>query len=308
MDTMRVVFAGSPPVARTVLEALVKAGVNIVGVITQPDRPVGRKQIVTPTAVSQVAGEMGLPTETPANADALVDSLNRLQPDLVIAVAYGRLLTRAHLNIPPLGWWNLHFSLLPAWRGATPVQHALLAGDKTTGVTVFHIDEGLDTGPVLNQRAVPIEPFVDAGALLNQLAELGAAVLVETLGALQDGTLTPTPQQGTPSHAPKLTREDGRLDFGQPAAEVFRRWQAVTPEPGAFTSLVGREGGLRVLHARPSPDVVDLAPGEVAQRGGRVFVGCGRGALELLRVQPAGKRDMPAMDWWRGAGEGAHCG
>ena len=305
---MRLVFAGSPDVAAQVLTALLEAGVTISGVISQPDRPVGRKKILTATPVSQLALDRGIELHRPHTSEELRDSLEALSADLVIAVAYGRILRREHLDIPTHGWWNLHFSLLPAYRGATPVQHALLAGERTTGVTVFRIDEGLDTGEILGQRRHHIEPFCTAGELLTELGALGATLLAELLESQEAGELHSYPQSGQASFAPKLEREDGRLDFHLPVAEVFRRWQAVTPEPGAFTPLRGRDGGLGIVHARPSPDGFDLTPGEIDTRDARVLVGCARGALELITVHPAGKRPMSALDWWRGAGQGAHCG
>ena len=308
MNTMRVVFAGSPDVAAQVMAHLLNSGVTLSAVISQPDRPVGRKKVVTATPVSQLAEQRGIELYRPEDGKQLTETLRQLRPDLVVAVAYGRILRSEHLEIPAHGWWNLHFSLLPAYRGATPVQHALLAGERTTGVTVFRIDHGLDTGDILGQRQHGIEPFSTAGDLLHQLGTLGAQLLVELLALQAKGALQSRSQEGEPSFAPKLDRDAGRLDFHRPVAEVFRRWQAVTPEPGAFTPLRDRSGGLGIVTARPSPDVVDLEPGVVNQRNDRVFVGCERGALELITVHPGGKRPMPAMDWWRGAGQGAHCG
>lgn len=305
---MRIVFAGSPDVAAQVMGDLLDRGVALSGVISQPDRPVGRKKTITPTPVSELATQHGLELHRPASSEELSQAMSALRPDLVIAVAYGRILRREHLDVPTHGWWNLHFSLLPAYRGATPVQHALLAGDRTTGVSVFRIDEGLDTGEILGQRRHDIEPFCTAGELLTQLGTVGSELLVELLHHQASGDLHSSVQVGEASHAPKLDREAGRLNFHLPVAEVFRRWQAVTPEPGAFSAIQRRDGTLGIVHARPSPDVTDLSPGEVGQKDGRVFIGCSRGALEVITVHPAGKRPMSALDWWRGAGQGVHCG
>lgn len=305
---MRVVFAGSPKVARGVAQALVDNGVECVGVISQPDRPVGRKKTITPTPVSQWATEHGLPLARPTTAMELTEALQDFAPDLVVTVAYGRMISQEQLDIPPHGWWNVHFSLLPAYRGATPVQHALLAGERTTGVTVFRIDEGLDTGPIIAQEEYAIDPFVSAGELLMALGDLGSRLVVRAVGDLATNDVDYVAQTGTPSYAPKLAREAGNLDWAVPVAEVFRRWQAVTPEPGAYTTLSGTSTTLRILQARPAPDVFGLEPGEVSFQAKRVLVGCSRGALELQIVQPSGKKAMPAADWWRGVTPPVRCG
>jgi len=308
---MRVVVAGSPDVAVVTLDALIameNPAVDIVGVISQPARPVGRKKVLTPTPLSQAAEAHNLPCATPADAAGLVDALRQFDPDLAVAVAYGRLIGAEARSLPTQGWWNVHYSLLPKYRGATPVQHALLAGDKRTGVTIFQIDEGLDTGPILARKEHAIEPFLHAGELLSQLAEVGAGLLVQTISEAALGPVPTTAQEGEPSAAPKLGRDVGRLDFTEPVSQVFRRWQAVTPEPGAFTTIQGKNTVLGVLRARPAPDVVDLEPGEVRGIAGRVLIGCGRGALEVTDVRPAGKKQMSAADWLRGAGPDVICG
>lgn len=305
------VLAGSPEVAVTTLEALLSSKrpeFDVVGVITQPPRPVGRKKIITPTPLAEAATRHGLPCYTPADANGLVEALHELHPDLAVAVAYGRMIGEEARAVPGHGWWNVHFSLLPAHRGATPVQHALLAGDRRTGVTIFQIDHGLDTGDIVALAPHPIEPFVTAGELLAELAVHGGSLLVDTLVAEATGVLERRAQEGEPSLAPKLSRADGRLDFSGPVSTVFRRWQAVTPEPGAHTTLRGKDGVLAILRARPAPDVVDLDPGQVALQQARVLIGCGRGALEVTDVQPAGKTAMSAADWLRGAGPDVVCG
>ena len=308
---MRVVVAGSPDVAVVTLDALMTMNhpeIDIVGVISQPARPVGRKRVLTPTPLAEAAEVHGLPCATPYDAAGLVEALQEFHPDLAVAVAYGRLIGADARAIPRLGWWNVHYSLLPHYRGATPVQHALLAGDRRTGVTIFQIDEGLDTGPILATREHPIEPFLHSGQLLSQLAEVGAGLLAETLVQAAEGSLSQAPQDGQPSMAPKLSRDAGRLDFTEPVSQVFRRWQAVTPEPGAFTTIHGKDSQLAILRARPAPEVVELGPGEVRAVDGRVLIGCARGALEVTDVQPAGKKPMSAADWLRGAGPDVICG
>lgn len=308
---MRVVLAGSPEVAVTTLDALLAARrpeFEVVGVISQPARPVGRKKIITPTPLAQAAEGHGLPCLTPDDPRGLVDALQQLQPDLAVAVAYGRMIGEEARAVPRHGWWNVHFSLLPAHRGATPVQHALLAGDRRTGVTIFQIDEGLDTGDIVAQASHQIEPFVTAGELLSELAEIGGGLLVDTLVAEASGSLERRVQDGEASLAPKLPRKAGRLDFSDPVNQVFRRWQAVTPEPGAHTTVRGKDGALAILRARPAPDVVDLEPGQVVLRESRVLIGCARGALDVTEVQPAGKKPMSAADWLRGAGSDVVCG
>jgi len=304
---MRVVFAGSPDVAKRVLGACLKAGVPLVGVISQPDRPVGRKKVVTPTPVSAFAVEHHLALWRPHTTVELAEALETMAPELVIAVAYGRLITAEVLAMPKYGWWNVHFSLLPAHRGATPVPHALLAGDTTTGVSVFQIDEGLDTGPILSQQAVPVRPGVTAGELLEELAESGAKLLIDTFADLQRGELDPREQTGEATLAPKLPRDAGRLDCFQPAGDVFRRFQATTPEPGAYIPLAEAGSRLGIIEARVLTGS-GHTPGVIEYHDAKVVAGCAEGALELLVVHPAGKKVMTASQWWRGVGKPVHCG
>lgn len=304
---MRVVFAGSPDAARRVLGACLEAGVPIVGVVSQPDRPVGRKKVVTPTPVSAFAVDHQLPLERPNTATELAEALTRLTPDLVIAVAYGRLITADVLAMPKNGWWNVHFSLLPAHRGATPVQHTLLAGETTTGVSVFQIDEGLDTGPILAQHSVPVRPGVTAGELLEQLAELGAKLLIGTVDDLRRGELDSWEQTGEATLAPKLPRDAGRLNCFLPAPEVFWRFQATTPEPGAYVPLGEAGSRLGIIEARVLA-TAGVTPGVIDSLDDSVVLGCAQGAIELLVVHPAGKKVMTASQWWRGVGHPVRCG
>jgi methionyl-tRNA formyltransferase len=297
---MRIIYAGSPEVALPPLKALHAAGAEIVAVLSQPDRPVGRKRILTPTPVSALAMELGLPVHHPHSAEELVRIVESADADLAIAVAYGRLIPPEVLTLPRHGWWNLHFSLLPRWRGATPVQHALLHGDEVTGLSVFRMDEGLDTGRVLAVRERRIRALDTASSLLADLSEEGATVLVELLSELEGGELRAVEQIGEPTYAPKLSRDEGRLDWTETASAVMNRYRAVTPEPGAFAILAGpgREIGISVMH--PVVSTRQIPPGSIQSEGKKVIVGCAEGALELVRVKPAGKVEMDAASWWRG--------
>lgn len=300
---MRLIFAGTPEAAVPSLDALAVADHDIVRVVTRPPAPLGRKRVRTPSPVDARAEALGLPV---LRADRLgaaeTAELTALDADLAVIVAYGALVAEPLLSAPRLGWVNLHFSLLPRWRGAAPVQRALIAGDTTTGVDVFQLEAGLDTGPILASEAVAIGALETAGHLLARLAGLGATVLASTVDALAAGTASPSPQQGEATLAPKLTLADGRLDWTEPAGRVFARLRGCTPEPGAWTTVGGRR--LKILDAVPARDAPAIAHGEVLTAAGRVVAGCGTGALELVRVQPEGRGAMPADAWLRGAGAG----
>ena len=304
---MRLIFAGTPEAAVPSLDALAASGHEIVRVVTRPPAPLGRKRVLTPSPVDARAQELGLPVlrANRLRADETAE-LTALDADLAVIVAYGALVAEPLLSAPRLGWINLHFSLLPRWRGAAPVQRALIAGETTTGVDVFRLEAGLDTGPVLASEAVPIGALETAGNLLARLATLGAGVLADTVERLADGTAVAVPQEGEPTLAPKLTLADGRLDWTEPADRVFARLRGCTPEPGAWTTV--GEKRLKVLEAAPAREAPALDPGAVALVGGRVLAGCAEGALELARVQPEGRGAMPADAWLRGAGSGVVLG
>jgi methionyl-tRNA formyltransferase len=296
---MRVLFAGTPAVAVPSLNALVEAGFDVVAVLTRPDAPVGRKRVLTPSPVAARAAELGIEVIHAAKVDAEVTArITATAPDVAAIVAYGGLVPRAALDIPRHGWINLHFSLLPAWRGAAPVQRSVIAGDDITGAVTFRLEEGLDTGPVLGTLTEAVRPGDTSGALLERLSHSGAVLLAQTLSAVEAGKAVAVPQQGEVSLAPKLTIDDGRLDWQQPALAIGRRARGVTPEPGAWTTLDGQRLKLEPVLLRP--DAPALAPGTLALAGKSVLVGTGSHPVELTRVQPAGKKMMAAADWARG--------
>ena len=219
-------------------------------------------------------------------------------PDVAAIVAYGGLIPRAALDVPRHGWVNLHFSLLPAWRGAAPVQRAVIAGDDVTGAVTFRLEEGLDTGPIFGTLTETVQPGDTAGVLLDRLSHSGAILLAQTLSAIDAGKAVALPQQGEVSLAPKLGLEDGRLDWRQPALAIGRRARGVTPEPGAWTMLEGQR--IKLDPVLPAREAAALRPGQLAMDGKRVLVGTGSHPVELTRIQPAGKKMMAAADWARG--------
>lgn len=281
------------------LDALTKAGFDVVAVLTRPDAPVGRKRVLTPSPVAARAMELGIEVIRAAKVDA--DTTARIAefaPDVAAIVAYGGIVPKAALGVPRHGWVNLHFSLLPAWRGAAPVQRSIIAGDDVTGAVTFQLEEGLDTGPVFGTLTEAIRPEDTAGDLLERLSISGAVLLNQTLSAIDAGQAAPQPQNGEISLAPKLTLDDGRLDWQQPALALNRRARGVTPEPGAWTTLEGQRVKLEPVALRP--EVKDLHPGSIRVEGKSVLVGTGSHAVELGRIQPAGKKMMSSADWARG--------
>jgi methionyl-tRNA formyltransferase len=314
---VRVVFAGTPAVAVPALEA-VAGRHEVVAVLTRPDRPAGRGRRVTPSPVAAWALAKGvrvLQPGRPSQPDFLAE-LAELAPDCVPVVAYGALVPRPALDLPAHGWVNLHFSLLPAWRGAAPVQRAVMAGDEVTGATTFRLVEELDAGPVYGVLTETVRLRDTAGDLLERLSVAGAELLVATLDGIADGTLRPQPQptDGV-SLAPKVTVEEARVDWTLPALAVDRRIRGCTPAPGAWTTL--RDDRIKLgplaraprrdgaTDRRPAPDdpwsAGPLAPGEVRLGRGEVLVGTATGPVALGAVQPPGRRAVPAADWARGA-------
>ncbi|NJN98544.1 MAG: methionyl-tRNA formyltransferase [Anaerolineales bacterium] len=294
---------GTPDFAVPALSALIAAastggGYELVGVVTQPDRPSGRGKQVTASPVKQVAQNAGLKVLQPETlkAEAAVTELTALQPDLMIVAAFGQILRKNVLELPPYGCINIHASLLPRWRGAAPIAAAIRAGDAETGVTLMRMDVGLDTGPMLARRAVPITPQHTGGSLTAELAEVGASLLLETLPAWLAGQITPQPQDNSlATLAPRLKKEQGAIDWAQPALEIERQVRAFDPWPGTFTE--GPRGQFKVLAVEAMPQAAfpaQIERGTVFKHQGGVYVATGQGAIRLIRVQPAGKKEMPA--------------
>lgn len=274
---------------------------EVVGVITRPDAPAGRGKALTASPVATLAREAGLELMQPLSTrdPVLADRLAALNVDCAPIVAYGGLIPAALLDLPRHGWVNLHFSLLPAWRGAAPVQHAVWHGDDVTGATTFRLDAGMDTGPVYGSVTETVRPRDTTGDLLARLSESGAGLLVATLDAIEDGALHAVPQVGEPTFAPKLSVEDAHVRWDHPAVGVDRHIRACTPEPAAWT-MVGAER-VRLGPVEIAPDVEPLEPGRVRVGRNEVLVGTATTPVRLGEVQPAGKRAMAAADWARGA-------
>ena len=300
---MRLLFAGTPAAAVPSLEALLASRHEVVAVLTRPDARSGRGRSTTQSEVKARALEAGLEVLTPQRPrdEEFQARLADLAVDAAPVVAYGALIPPALLDVPVHGWVNLHFSVLPAWRGAAPVQHAIIAGDEVTGATAFRLEAGLDTGPVFGFLTETIRPRDTSGDLLGRLAVAGAGLLVQTLDALEDGILSPVVQaiDGV-SHAPKIEVEDARVRWSHPTHAVDRRVRGCTPAPGAWTTLPdGSRLGLAPV--QPVADVTDLVPGQLLVGKKDVLVGTGGGAVRLTQVTPQGKRAMDAADWARGA-------
>ncbi|GAA1475599.1 methionyl-tRNA formyltransferase [Nocardioides aestuarii] len=298
---MRVVFAGTPEVALPALDAIATSDHELVGVVTRPDAPAGRGRRLVASPVALRGEELGVPVlkpDHPRDPDFQA-ALRDLAPDCCPVVAYGALLPPSALDIPGHGWVNLHFSVLPAWRGAAPVQHALWAGDEVTGATTFRIVRELDAGPVFGVMTERIRDTDTAGDLLGRLAEGGAGLLVATLDGLADGSLEARAQQAEGvSLAPKITVEDAEIDWREPAAAVDRRVRACTPGPGAWSTLDGQR--LKVGPVVPDPGHERLEPGVLAVSKNAVHVGTATAPVRLGRVKAFGKKEMPAADWARG--------
>lgn len=294
------VFAGTPQAAVPSLAALLDSPHEVVAVVTRPDSPRGRGRSVGRSEVGQFADEAGIAVLTPAHPrqPEFVDQLAMLAPDCVPVVAYGALVPEQVLAIPRWGWVNLHFSLLPAWRGAAPVQHAILAGDTVTGATTFQLDRGMDTGAVFGMVTETIQPRDTAGDLLGRLSVSGAQLLLATLDGLELGSLVAQPQsQDGVSLAPKLSADDVRVHWDSPAMHIDRLIRAAAPVPGAWTTLSDQRVKLGPVTLSPRSD---LAPGEVRVEREAVAVGTLTTEVVLGEVRPAGKRAMPAPDWFRG--------
>lgn len=297
-DPLRLIFAGSPAAAVPSLEALIAGPHDVVAVVTREDSPHGRKRLLTPTPVAELAERAGIPVIRANRLGPVTDELLALDADLGVIVAYGGSIREPLLSAPRHGWINLHFSLLPKWRGAAPVQRALIAGETETGTAVFRLVEELDAGPLFAVEQVAIAPFQTAGSLLEALSVSGARQLASVVDDIAAGRAEAIEQRGEPSAAAKLSLEDGRIDWTQPADRVSARIRGVTPEPGAFTVLAGDR--LKVLEIAPARDALQVAPGQFVAVGSAVLAGTASEPIELVRVQPAGRKPMPAADWWRG--------
>jgi len=308
---MRVVFAGTPLIAVPTLRALIDAGHEVVAVLTQPDATGRRGRELVPSPVKVAATELELPVLTPAKASDpdTVAHIASLDADVAAVVAFGQILRPALLNATTHGWVNLHFSVLPAWRGAAPVQRAIMAGDDVTGASTFVIDDGLDTGPVIGALTERISSMDTAGELLERLAGIGAGLMVHSLEALVAGYAAPVPQAADGvSYAHKLSRTDAYVAWDLPAHIVDRQIRGVTPAPGAWTTLPdGSAAKLGPVRPRHAPG---LPPGQVRLHGDEVVVGTGTTPVALTWIAPAGRKAMDARDWLRGArlGESAVLG
>ena len=299
---MRIVFFGTPTFAVESLRALLGGRFTVVGVVTQPDKPQGRsRSALIPPPVKVFAQSEGIPVLQPDRpmGDVFTASLRRLEPDLGIVVAYGHILRPEILSLPPLGMINVHASLLPRYRGAAPVQHAILKGETETGVTIMQMEAGLDSGPILHRATTPIGADETSGALAGRLAELGGTALVETVSLLSSDLTRPQPQDHSrATFAPKIDREMARLVWQRDAATLVRQVRAFDPAPGAWTTLNG--GVLKLFSAREVPGIGD--PGHVLAAGDRLVVAAARGAIAVNEVQPAGKTRLPVEAWVRGRG------
>ncbi|GAB3569373.1 methionyl-tRNA formyltransferase [Spelaeicoccus albus] len=303
---MRVIFAGTPEAAVPSLEKIAAGSHEVAAVLTRPDAPVGRRRTLTPSPVKTRAIELGLDViEASRVRGDVIDRIAALEPDAVPIVAYGAIIGPRALAVPKHGWVNLHFSLLPEWRGAAPVQRAIMAGRRQTGATTFALDVGVDTGDILGTLDMPIEPGTTSGDLLARMAGAGADLLLRTLNELEDGSARYTPQPETgATYAEKLATADGRLDWRASAAEIDARARAVTPAPGAWATMDGAR--FKLGPVSPRPDVPTLEPGAVRVVAGDVLVGTGDTPVALGDIAPPGKKTMPALDWARGLRGDSH--
>jgi methionyl-tRNA formyltransferase len=301
---VKVVFFGTPEIARAPLAALARSDfAKVIAVVSQPDRPSGRDLKLLPTPVKALATELGIPVLQPERAKnpEFVEEFRRLKPDVAVVMAYGQILRKALLETPPHGCVNIHTSILPKYRGAAPIQWAILNGDAETGVTLMKMDEGMDTGPIIAIERTPIADEDNAQTVHDRLGEMGARLLMEKLPAYLDGTLQPRPQPEGATHARKITKEDGRLDWKEPARALWNRVRALTPWPGTFTSV----------EAEPKPYLLKIWKTDLVETAGEsgkvlavgrdgIVVGTGQGALRLLEVQREGGKRLAVRDFLAG--------
>lgn len=296
---MSIIFFGTPEFAVPSLKALIEAGEDITLVVTQPDRAKGRGHKVLPSPLKVTAKEMGIQVTEPITLkdDDLILRLSEIQPEFIIVVAYGKILPRRILDIPLRGCINLHASLLPRYRGAAPIQWALINGEERTGVTTMLMDEGLDTGPVFLKQELVIEEDDNAESLSRKLSEIGASLLIETVRGIRNGSLKPRPQDGEPSFAPPLKKEDGDIDWNKTAREIFNLVRGTYPWPGARCIIGGER--VRIIKARPldsegRPGIIEKVTKD------ELLIGTGRGLLSILELQPAGRSQMSIKAFLQG--------
>ena len=303
MSTLRLAFMGTPDFAVPVLAEILAAGHEVVAVYSQPPRKAGRGMAEQPSPVHRFAQEHGIPVFTPASlkGEAEQQAFASLDLDVAVVVAYGLLLPKPVLDAPRLGCLNLHASLLPRWRGAAPIQRAIMAGDEETGVMVMQMEEGLDTGPVLLAERVAIAPHETAGSLHDSLSQIGASLMVRALAALSRGALEPTPQPETGvTYAKKIEKAEARIDWSRPAKELDCIIRGLTPFPGAFFEAGEGKEKTRIKVLGAKPVAKNDKPGTILEAAGHIVVACGEGALEISELQRAGKSPMLARDFLRG--------
>ena len=301
---MRVLFWGTPEFATPPLRALLGEGFEVCGVVTQPDRPVGRSRSrLVPSPVKQIALEEGIAVLQPERprGDAFLAQMRELEPEISVVVAYGNLLPREAIELPPRGTINIHASLLPKLRGAAPIQAAILGGFGETGVTIMRMVQKMDAGPIILQQPTPIQDEETYGELSLRVSELGALALIEAMTLMDLGSVTERPQdEAEATFAPKIEREDARIDWTRPAIEVARAIRAFDPKPGAWSML--RDLEVKLFGVRPAVDA-DGAPGQVMGIGERgALIGCGEGGVRIAYAHPAGKRRLAMLDWAQGRG------
>jgi methionyl-tRNA formyltransferase len=293
---VRLAVAATPDVAIPTLDALLESAHHIVAVITQPDRPAGRGRVLTASPVSDWADQHQITTIKPSSPDDLLSVFSGI--DCVVTIGYGVILPEKILSLPKYGFINLHFSLLPKWRGAAPVQRSIEAGDTVTGVTVFKLDPGMDTGPIYLTREIQMDSSWNSADLLERLAALGAGAVMETLALIESGVV-PTPQNSEGvSRAHKLSTSEGEINWSAPRAEITRKILAFTPSPGAWTKFRGAT--LKIVKTGTAQTTTTLKPGEIALESAELVVGTLDGPLQISHVTPSGKSSMSAMDWARG--------
>lgn len=300
---MRVVFMGTPDFAVASLDALIAANHEVTLAVTQPDRPKGRGRQLAFPAVKSRALELGIAVEQPASVrdEAFLELLRAASPEVIVVVAYGRILPDAVLRLPKYGCVNVHGSLLPAYRGAAPIQRAVFDGCAESGVTIMQMDAGMDTGDILMQAALPITEADTSGTMFDKLAVLGGKLLVETLARMENGTITPRRQdEAQASYAARLSKEDEIVDWSRPAEKIACQIRALAPAPGAYTLWNGQR--LKLWQGRALEDAADALPGTVLSCGEALLVQTGAGVLSVAEVQPAGKKRMTARDFCNGAG------